>query len=123
MNSQVLSIAQIQELIELGIDISKASMYRTVIKMDSIPSEVIVSKDYATYWMENSNIELTPTFTLQDILEMLPIIIRINSDLYHIRLTYEINKDLIIFYKCSNTEKTLKRVIGSSIEAAFNMLK
>lgn len=71
MKNQVLSIEQMQELIKLGIDVSTASMCR------------ITNKNTGKYDLRVNRIEwkdiytanyysVIPTFTLQDILEMLP---------------------------------------------------
>lgn len=61
MNGQVLSIEQMQHLKELGIDTSKASCYIW-------ESE---GKEYL-YWGKCEDANGIPTFTLQDILELLP---------------------------------------------------
>lgn len=61
MNKQVLSIEQMEHLQELGLDTSKASCYIW-------ESE---GKEYL-YWGKCEDANGIPTFTLQDILELLP---------------------------------------------------
>lgn len=70
MKDQVLSIEQMQELIELGIDTSKASMcwITTRTPYDFNVYDVEIYKSY----YKKGNEAVIPTFTLQDILEMLP---------------------------------------------------
>lgn len=65
MNNQVLSIKQMQELEELGIDTSKASMcwYGT---------DEVEFVCFGTDMDKDCGDEICPTFTLQDILEILP---------------------------------------------------
>lgn len=80
MEEQVLTIEQMQELKELGIDTSKASMcwtpWKHVFKNDDkgMPILETIKTEYylkvnneKDYWEEN-----IPTFTIQDIIEMLP---------------------------------------------------
>lgn len=61
MENQVLTIEQMQELVKLGIDTSKASMY--ISEYGEIVSNVKICE---------LDINWIPTFTLQDILLMLP---------------------------------------------------
>lgn len=101
MKNQVLSIEQMQELIELGIDTSKASMYI------SDDGELISNVKICEL-----GLDWTPTFTLQDILEMLPkpcYINCIDNDFYQCEITTENGS--------ASTNGTLP------LKAAFNMLK
>lgn len=76
MNKQALSIEQMQHLQKLGVDTSKASMcWRRISRyangeVANSPWRIILnngsSKEY------NVEYETIPTFTLQDILELLP---------------------------------------------------
>lgn len=61
MKNQVLSIEQMQHLKKLGVDTSKASCYWWYAE----------GKNYL-YWGKCSDINGIPTFTLQDMLEMMP---------------------------------------------------
>lgn len=66
MENQVLSIDQMMHLQELGLDTSKASM--CWIKL----GEDVRLSVHDEYCYESSLMESIPTFTLQDILELLP---------------------------------------------------
>lgn len=110
MNNQVLSIEHTQELIELGIDTSNASMcWAKCARINS-------NKEWESYWHlqlnEESHGTTVPTFTLQDILEILPKPCYLNC----------IDND---FYQCEiTTENGSATTNGTSpLNAAFNMLK
>lgn len=68
MENQVLSIEQMQHLYDLGVDNSKASMC-WIMQPGSNVYEVSV---YDEYCHEMSCLNPVPTFTLQDMLEMMP---------------------------------------------------
>ena len=73
MKNQVLSIEQMQKLKELGVDTSKASMCY-ISKYPSCDFDdgdfiVVVSKDFNKRLYN----EFGPAFTLQDVVELLPI--------------------------------------------------
>ena len=97
MKNQVLSIEQMQKLKELGVDISKASMcyiskYPSC-DFDDGDSIVVVSKDFNKRLYN----EFGPTFTLQDIIELLTddvqkAIVFINNEEYFVKC-YEIKYD------------------------------
>lgn len=70
MENQVLSIEQMQELIKLGIDTSKASMIWEYKGSDE--DKNFYNLDILDYDNDFIAKEDIPTFTLQDILEMLP---------------------------------------------------
>lgn len=124
MENQVLSAEQMQELINMGIDISKASM-RWMVSVSGI--QFLVPND------ENSTLSITleneflinqyiPTFTLQDILEMLPREI----DEHHLILEDNYDEfDMYYFLSISGKPiHTIGDVTGKTpLEAAFNMLK
>lgn len=88
MEEQVLSIEQMQELQELGIDISGASMCWL---KDDIEQHVISvnSKDIIqselTYYAD-----FLPTFTLQDILKILPKCITKDTVKYQLKVITDI---------------------------------
>lgn len=67
MKNQVLSINQMQHLKELGLDTSKASMCWL-----QFGDEDVVLSVHDEYCYESSSLQATLTFTLQDILELLP---------------------------------------------------
>ena len=82
MKDQVLSIKQMQKLKELGIDISKASMCYVFFESDSQKYTDIVVHDESCYEMACMN--PIPTFTLQDIIELMPESITINGLQYNL---------------------------------------
>lgn len=70
MKDQVLSIEQMQKLKDLGVDISKASMCYVFFESDGSKYTDIVVHDESCYEMACMN--PMPTFTLQDIIELMP---------------------------------------------------
>ena len=81
MKNQVLSIEQMRKLKELGVDTSKASMHFLYMPTaKSIRSGVYeVDDEPEVFVSQNGMNHEHPTFTLQDIIELLPKSIRINS--------------------------------------------
>lgn len=83
MNEEVLSIEQMKHLQELGVDISKAKMcwyaiYETLPNwFNELRIRDNVFDDYYPFM---------PTFTLQDMLEMMPESITSDNMLYHFEL-------------------------------------
>ena len=70
MKDQVLSIEQMHKLAELGVDISKASMCYVFFESDGQKYTDIVVHDESCYEMACMN--SMPTFTLQDMIELMP---------------------------------------------------
>lgn len=82
MKNQVLSIEQMKHLQELGVDTSKASMMYHFWVDKKYKNCFLLSADTATpYDSEN-----VPTFTLQDMLEMMPDMIEKNNILFFLSL-------------------------------------
>lgn len=127
MKNQVLSINQMQELINLGIDTSKASMCWSKFKYDSNFTIQAMSKNMFEEEIRNLDLIYTPydyiiipTFTLQDILEILPKI----KHYYYPNLRQVNNISWQIIYKSKLGElEWIAKYGKTSIEAAFNMLK
>lgn len=112
MDEQVLSIEQMQELIDMGVDTSNASciwwnfadLGFAFMPLNDGRSSITIEKMKENHGAEN----IVPAFTLQDILKILPKPCYINC----------IDED---FYQC-NYENT--STSGSTpLKAAFNMLK
>lgn len=132
MKEQVLTIEQMQELKELGIDISNSIigwfkwnnentwylLNETVAqrreKVETmIEGNCFYEDDYKSY-----KYTFIPTFTLQDILELLPDSIVDKDGYTRIQMILpQDNKEVIIAYD------NVKQFSGSWLEAAFNMLK
>ena len=101
MNKEVLSISQMEHLQELGLDTSKASCYIWEAE----------GKEYL-YWGKCEDANGIPTFTLPDILELLPKEICGNEiTIYHHR-----NYWSIYYYGIYSVENK------SLIDAAYEML-
>lgn len=125
MKSQVLSIKQMQELIELGIDTSKASMLwayyePSVGHEDEKGDYQLEINDWEPKRLEFPDI---PTFTLQDILEMLPKII---DKVYFLKMFINCHGKMTFKYdkhpqgdECCFGEQDCENILN----AAFNMLK
>lgn len=149
MKNQTLSIEQMKHLKDLGVDISKASMvyhiYKDTIdewierddivsshfkideKSKAITSLDIRSSDEHLYHDMNdcsnySCCAIIPTFTLQDILELLPKLIVKNKSFLDIRPNI-IYSDLCISYMDVNTNETILAFRSDNIiDAAYQML-
>lgn len=87
MKDQVLSIKQMQHLKELGIDVSKTKLYwakqvNSAKCNDSIDGKPFISlcKSQITYGFVR--FEVTPTFTLQDMIELMPHSIEFDDENY-----------------------------------------
>ena len=80
MKTQVLSVAQMQHLQELGVDTSKASM-RWYATYEHNPNLYELGMRYSTF-----NFPSIPALTLQDMLEMMPGSIESDNILYHFEL-------------------------------------
>ena len=125
MENQVLTIEQMQELIDMGIDVSKASMY--ISEYGEIVSNVKICE---------RDINWSPTFTLQDLLDMLPqgFYLEQNTTSLDKKVFLQINKTAgggysIAYEQSWDEDGKLKikmhgqQLNDSLLEAAFNMLK
>ena len=130
MNEQVLTIEQMQELIALGVDTSKASMcWFPMMELDENMKPVVKSHfigvntiDFDSYWNTIEGKNTIKTFTLQDILEMLP------REVKEHHFILEDNCDeWDMYYFLSVPDKqisTIGNITGKTLlEAAFTMLK
>ena len=83
MNTEVLSVEQMKHLQELGVDISKAKMCWYAI-YETLPNWFnelrIREKEFDGYY------PFVPTFTTQDMIEMMPESITSDNMLYHFEL-------------------------------------
>lgn len=115
MRNQVLSIKQMQELKELGIDTSKASMCWFIgATPDLLPIYSPIE------YVEN---EYIPTFTLYDILEMLPKEIIKDGISYIKCLDAYYDERYLFLYINRDIQDILHEECDIPLEAAFNMLK
>ena len=111
MKNQVLSIEQMQKLKELGVDTSKASMHFLYMPTaKSIMSGVYeVDDEPEVFVSQNGMNHEHPTFTLQDIIELLPI--------ENIDIRRNCHEKWVISYKDEITFKS-----EFMIDAAYKML-
>ena len=117
MEEQVLSIEQMRELQELGIDNSKASMCWL---LDGDPDEPY------PYLAENKGynpVFCKPTFTVHDILKMLPKYINKDDKTYFLTLLYDAAG--CVFMYCTEHIKDVLYSVGSAKEtdSAFRTIK
>ena len=84
MENQVLSIDQMQKLKELGVDISKASMCYVFFESDGSKYTDIVVHDESCYEMACMN--PIPTFTLQDMIELIPSKVKYEGKSYYLSI-------------------------------------
>lgn len=129
MNEQVLTIEQMQELIALGIDTSKASMcWFPMMEIDENMKPVVKSHfigvntiDFDSYWNTIEGQNTIKTFTLQDVLSLLPYSISTTRPSY---LSILPLRDGGWYIRYSRMECDEKSTDGKTLlEAAFHMLK
>lgn len=134
MKDQVLSIERMQHLEELGLDTSKASMYwvRIVRPATRLNEKERVMLDWTLYLSKKvmhtqlDVVRTIPTFTLQDILDLLPKEIYAKDRTYK-HLHVDFIKQIVYYGTCddSNYEiyKEIKILDGNLIYALFTMLR
>lgn len=132
MKEQVLSIEQMQELIDMGVDTSSASciwwnfadLGFTLMFLNDGRESLTIEKMKENHGAEN----IIPAFTLQDILEMLPYEIPSkvpDFETYSLRMvkwddSYTLEYQEFI-YETDYTKESF--TCKSLLEASFNMLK
>ena len=121
-NNFVLSIEQMSRLKELGVDTSNASMCWIKDPNGECDDRLVVHDEYCC---ECSGLDPVPTFTLQDMLEMMPFqIYEENSDKYH-RLYIERAKGKVgvLYCHCYSTGDCIFDSVKENIlEAAYSTL-
>lgn len=125
MNEQVLLIEQCQELLALGVDMSKASMCWSRFKNDPDFSIQAMSKDMFEEQIRNWDTIYTPydytiipTLTLQDILTILP------NEIQNHKLESDLKGYIHYVFRSPYRVHNLNAIECSTLlEAAFNMLK
>ncbi|OJX63050.1 MAG: hypothetical protein BGO84_14190 [Dysgonomonas sp. 37-18] len=125
MKNQVLSIEQMKSLIQLGIDTSKASMC-WIKNTDGDETENKYMLSVHNEWCyEMSCLSPIPTFTLQDILSILPRKIhdKITNRNAHLNIEYAENKVGISYLVGAYVMVGDFRTINDNIiNAAYSML-
>lgn len=124
MRNQVLSLEQMLKLQRLGIDISSSGMcWCRPTKNEKwelkIHENAINQKRTSAFW------EIIPTFTLQDIIKLLPRSIRPNSNVvkFHLNLYYH-NLLYVVDYLNNEDDESYATTTSddSFIKAAYQML-
>lgn len=128
MSKQVLSIEQTLRLKELGIDISKGSMYW--VRLVRLPNVKNKEKEVLIDWFldlqkEHMHVgydeyECFPTFTLQDVLDLLPKEIEKDSRNYQLEIYRNPQRYYVSYYWLDNLLISLNEV--EFIDAAYEML-
>lgn len=122
MEKQVLSIEQMQHLKELGVDTSQASGNVYTVSESKIfcglSRDIVVIDGYLNEWLDNRK-----SFTLQDILNLIPKTIKYNKYTYVIDFWYNaLFDEWCIGYSDGNISygKTFRNL--TIIDAAYDIL-
>lgn len=107
MKNQVLSVEQMKHLQKLGVDTSKAKMswYAIYETLPNWYNELNIRDD-----VFDKNYPSVPTFTLQDILEMIPKTILFKEEVYHFEMLKG-NERYTIGYSRVNDDNDLESYI------------
>ena len=116
MEEQVLTIAEMQSLQELGIDTTKASMFW--VKEKNKDNYYLVVQDGTL----TPNTTCIPTFTMQDILQLLPKYMNINNKTYFLTLVYDVNNGVVISYCTEHINDILHLEYSSNQLTAFRRM-
>lgn len=123
MKDQVLSISQMRHLRDLGVDTSKASMCWLREPNDSTRCEVFIHDDDC---YEMSCLDPVPTFTLQDLLNIIPPrVFSRSNEVFSLRIERYID-EWGVYYgttEDSNGSKLSTPIYGDTLlEAVYEML-
>ena len=116
MKDQVLSIEQMQKLKELGVDVSKASMCYVFFESDGSKYTDIVVHDESCYEMACMN--PIPTFTLQDMIELMPNNVKCEGKSYYL----SIDKKFIGYIDDMDVEDSVLESDSNILENTYNVL-
>lgn len=125
MVKQTLSIEQMKKLKNLGIDISKASMYLQYFKDAKnkvVQTELYVNNGIPPCITEGDTFDYV--FTFQDILLLLPKQINISKETYRLALLTSIDDEFYFSYINWNYKSYVNSIHSSKdiIDAAYNIL-
>jgi len=119
MSKQVLSIEQMQHLKELGVDTSKASAKEYIISETEsycgYSRSIVVIDGYIENYIEENK-----TFTLQDILDLLPVEIEKENRNYQLEIYRNPQRYYVSYYWLDNLLISLNEV--EFIDAAYEIL-
>lgn len=117
MNDQVLSVEQMQELIALGVDISKASCCWCKV---ATPNRIGYIWTILPEHLNKCDEEHIPTFTLQNILEYLPKQIKVGKTIV---CTPEFSLDSVGYYDYDSCFTLISFKEKTLLLSFFNLLK
>ena len=134
-SKQVLNVQQMQHLQELGLDTSNASMLHCEV-YDAKP--ILVESKHRFEKVEDAIIldgirdsviyckKITPVYTLQDVLDALPIEIKPNVTRYFLRIDLA-DECIYYYYEDCNFVEHRRKIVGYNgadglIDAAYEML-
>ena len=121
MEEQVLTIEEMKALQELGIDISKASLYwvESFYFNEKNNYERIITQSVSLIPTTNA----VPTFTMQDILQLLPKYMNLNNKTYFLTLMYDVSNGVVISYCTEHINDILHPEYSSNqLTACYRML-
>ena len=116
MKDQVLSIEKMQKLKELGVDASKASMCYVFFESDGSKYTDIVVHDESCYEMACMN--PIPTFTLQDMIELMPNNVKYEGKSYYL----SIDKKFVGYIDDMVVEDCVLESDSNILENTYNVL-
>ena len=116
MKDQVLSIEKMQKLKELGVDVSKASMCYVFFESDGSKYTDIVVHDESCYEMACMN--PIPTFTLQDMIEIIPSKVKYEGKSYYL----SIDKKFVGYIDDMDVEDCVLESYSNILESTYNVL-
>lgn len=115
MSKQILSVEQMQHLQELGIDTSKASMCNILVD----DGKGTVEQD-SYFCLDKFHLNSRPRFTLQDILDLLPVEIIKEDRKYSLDIYRSPDRYFIAYYWCDNLLFSIDDEM--LIDAAYKLL-
>lgn len=115
MNKICLSIEQMQKLKELGVETKDASLCWVC-----GPEGKYYLSLHDEYCYEMAFMNPVPTFTLQDMLEMMPT--RLGEKGKYFFSLHKIDENIYLEYSYPGCDYTLHTSYGSGLDAAFDML-
>jgi hypothetical protein len=128
MEEQVLSIKQMRHLQELGLDTSDASMYWARVCHgsrinDNTKGKWVLSLQKTFQTCGFTRYETFPTYTLQDIMELLPKEVETDTDTYWLTISIYDCKEWYVCYSMSDEFDYYKEFKSKSLlDAAYKML-
>lgn len=125
MSKQCLDVQQMQHLQELGLELKETMLYWVVYEAGH-ENNFVTTKENAMEVIDES-CGMLPAYTLQDVLDALPIEINTGARRYWLRIDFS-DKCLYYYYEDYNLIEIRKKIIDYSnddnglIDAAYKLL-